>query len=202
MKMDRININSCKLFKAELISDTNRAMWTLPSLFGDMLLEAEKLFGERDTSWTILGIHLSSVGPFIRFQGPGKFPYNKQIIIELSLVGNIYQACWQLAHETIHCLAPEERCNAIYLEEGIATYYQNLYMFERIGLDTQHWNEGKYLKARDLVKPLMEHDRCFLKGIRPKGTLFRDINPQDIRNILPSLSEKHISDLYAKFNEE
>lgn len=39
--------------------------WTLPSRLGDMLADAEMMFGERDHSWTILGIEFALTGPMI-----------------------------------------------------------------------------------------------------------------------------------------
>lgn len=39
--------------------------WTLASLLGDMLTEAQNRYGERDLNYTILGIEFSPHGPQI-----------------------------------------------------------------------------------------------------------------------------------------
>ena len=76
--MPQININSDLLVAQPLPG--NKVSWTLASRLGDMLDMAEKLFGGRDTSYTLLGTQFTSDGPRIWYRGK----HRKHIIIQLS----------------------------------------------------------------------------------------------------------------------
>ena len=48
--------------------------------------------------------------------------------LSLSAATNILQACYQMAHETVHLLAPSGGRNANNFEEGVACYFAAYYM--------------------------------------------------------------------------
>jgi hypothetical protein len=98
----------------------------LPSLtrqLGLFLEKAETQFGPRNMSFTLLGIEF--------YDGPNRVTYpntdRNQIVIQLSKEsesrGNHDQALFQLAHETVHVLAPVDVGTSTVLEEGLATYF-------------------------------------------------------------------------------
>ena len=91
--------------------------WTLTSRLGDILSKAETAYGPRDMNWTILGIEFCSNVPQIWF------PENcRHIAIQLATnaLGDTAIACYQLAHEVIHLLAPNGQHIAPVIEEGLA----------------------------------------------------------------------------------
>src|SRR5437763_183874 len=107
-------------FVAEHRSARDGFTWTLPSRLGALLNEAERLYGERDRSYTILGVEFGPGDPQIWFPGN-----RRHIVIQLAdnALENTALAVYQLAHETIHLLSPTGTANAPVLEEGLATAF-------------------------------------------------------------------------------
>ena len=60
--MLQININN-DLLVSQALSDNSGYTWTLASRLGEMLHKAEELFGERDCSYTILGMEFGPCTP-------------------------------------------------------------------------------------------------------------------------------------------
>src|SRR5215211_2167579 len=103
--------------------------WTLPSILGDMLQLAQDMFGERDRSYTILGVEFCGDHP--RIWCPGN---RRDLVVQLGArcMDEPQRACYQMAHESIHLLGPQGCSGATVLEEGLATWYAQYYMAERI----------------------------------------------------------------------
>ena len=98
--MQQININSDLLVAQP--SPGNKVSWTLASRLGDMLGIAERLFGERDASYTLLGIQFQLKDPHIWYCGK----HRKDIIIRLYLQAStgVSAACYQMAYGKVHLL--------------------------------------------------------------------------------------------------
>ena len=94
----------------------------------DMLTIAEHMFAPRDPSYTIVGIEFVNDGPYIWYPLSHGSKQNKDIIIRLSspAAQNIVQACFQLAHETVHLLSPSGGQNSTNLEEGVACFFRSI----------------------------------------------------------------------------
>jgi hypothetical protein len=118
----------------------------LPSLtrqLGLFLEKVETQFGPRNMSFTLLGIEF--------YDGPNQVTYpntdRNQIVIQLSKEsesrGNHDQALFQLAHETVHVLAPVDVGTSTVREEGLATYFS--------------------LTAPDFADPLVRGDTSLLR---------------------------------------
>jgi hypothetical protein len=95
----------------------NGGSWTLTTLMGKMLDEAETLYGRRDMDWTLLGVEF--------FTGASQpetwFPGNrKHVAIRLTpnTANDFDLALWQLAQEIVHLLGPVRYGCATNLEEG------------------------------------------------------------------------------------
>src|SRR5437879_7010897 len=56
----------------------------------------------------------------------------RHIVIQLTMecLTDQVRACYQLAHESVHLLAPTGGRNANVLEEGLATYFSELYLHD------------------------------------------------------------------------
>src|SRR4051812_22083801 len=123
---------------------SNNNNWTLATRFGQMLAEAEVLYGRRDEAWTFAGIEF--------WQGPPNiwFPLYiagtiQHIVIRLSpfTITQPIRAYWQLAHEVVHLITPEVGLPATYLEEGMTTYFQTYFMKKHFGFQ-QAFNDATY----------------------------------------------------------
>ena len=94
-----------------------------------MLVEVEKLFGARDMSWSILGAEINMDGDTPQNWYPGG-AVRKHIVFQLVPPADrdVIVACYQLAHEVVHSLAPLIDKPANVLEEGLATWYSREYI--------------------------------------------------------------------------
>ena len=147
--MQQIHIKSDLLY-AQPLSDHEGYTWTLVSRLGEMLYTAEELFGPRDQSYTILGVEFVDDGPQIWYPGNCK-----HIIIQLNPLAatDMSRACYQMAHETIHLLAPTGGQNANNFEEGVACYFASYYLETK--LNAPHWrpNLPSYKRVLKRVAP-------------------------------------------------
>ena len=77
----------------------NGGTWTLTTYFGQMLSEAEELYGRRDLNWTPIGVEFfASTVPHIWFPGNRN---HIAIRLTLSALNDLNEALWQLAHEVV-----------------------------------------------------------------------------------------------------
>jgi hypothetical protein len=86
-----------------------------------LLAEAERRFGPRDKSWTILGVDFGGSSPNIWYPSSG----DKMVVVKLSDNASLdpNRALFQLSHEVIHLLSPSGGKMAPALEEGPATHF-------------------------------------------------------------------------------
>ena len=194
--MPQININSDLLVAQPLPG--NKVSWTLASRLGDMLDMAEKLFGGRDTSYTLLGTQFTSDGPRIWYRGK----HRKHIIIQLSLraAANMSQACYEMAQETIHLLAPSVGRSANNFEEGVSCYFAAYYMKEKFNEPSWSPNHSSYERALVLIKPRLDEDIDCVRRIRKNQPSFWDMTKEDISEEFPNLESKDVDFLISEFD--
>jgi hypothetical protein len=126
--------------------------YTLASRLGQILELAEKLYGDRDHSYTILGIYFTT-----NAQPSHWFPGNrKDIIILLTkrCATDEREALFELSHEAIHLLSPTSGLNATNFEEGLATYFSIWYVNHALRQPTTaaYIGSPKYLEVyNDIV---------------------------------------------------
>ncbi len=152
---------------------------TLAQLTSVFLNEIETLLGPRDPSYTYVGIEFDTTKnakPHIWFPHVGhpdrdrdKTP--KHIIIRLTETAqtNANLAIWQLASQCVHLIDPwnteTEGRPTNYLEEGLATWYQNT-----IIQDIPN-NLPQYVEAKSLVEHHMPDLAATIKLLRTKHNL-------------------------------
>ena len=192
--MQQININNDLLVRQCL---PNGYTWTLASRLGDMIYMAEKLFGPRDLSYTILGIEFVADGPRIWYPGD-----RKHIIIQLcpSAATDMSQACYQMAHETIHLLAPSGGQNANNFEEGIACYFAAYYLKERLNKPNWQPNLPSYKRALQLIISRLDEDIYCIRRLRESQPSFPKMSKEAIRAEFPNLTLDDVDFLTRKFN--
>ncbi len=120
--------------------------WTHTTRLGDFLAKAEARFGPRQMDWTILGIEFFGDIPHIWYLGG-----RKHVAIRLTQNArfNINEALFQLAHETVHLLSPNNIGPALIIEEGIASLFADEMMAE---LNMASPLSGNYIEARALTR--------------------------------------------------
>ena len=192
--MQQININNDLLVTQCL---PNGYTWTLASRLSDMLYMAEELFGSRDYSYTILGIEFVADGPRIWYPGN-----RKHIIIQLdpSAAMDMSQACYQMAHETIHLLAPSGGQNANNFEEGVACYFAAYYMAKKLNKPNWQPTLPSYKRALELVTPLLNKDIYCVRRIRGRQPSLPKISSEEISTEFPDLTSEEVDFLIKKFN--
>ncbi len=87
-----------------------------------MLVDVEKLFGARDMSWSILGAEINMDGDAPQNWYPGGAA-RKHIMFQLVPPADrdVVVACYQLAHEVVHSLAPLTSCHSE-INSGLRSY--------------------------------------------------------------------------------
>jgi len=173
--------------------------WTLASRLGDMLKLAQELFGPRDSSYTILGVEF--VGDNARVWYPGN---RRDIIIQLGPLAatDMSQACYQLAHETVHLLAPSGGKDGNYLEEGVACYFAAYYMRTQLGQPSWQATLPSYIRAVQLVTPRLDADVHCIRRLRGKQPSFARMHRDDLVIEFPTLSATDVEFLLSTFDRE
>jgi hypothetical protein len=173
--------------------------WTLASRLGEMLHLAQELFGLRDNSYTILGVEFVADNPRIWYPGN-----RRDIIIQLSPLAatDMSQACYQLAHETVHLLAPSGGNDGINFEEGVACYFARYYMRTQLGQPAWRPTLPSYVRALALVTPRLDVDVQCIRRLRREHPSFSKIPNVDIAREFPSLSSADIDFLLSNFDRD
>ena len=187
------------LIIAAPLSDGSGYTWTLASRLGEMLHMAEELFGPRDNSYTILGIEFASDGPQIWYPGN-----RRHIIMQLSLsaANNMSQACYQMAQETVHLLAPSGGRNANNLEEGVSCYFAAYYMKRKLNQPSWSPTLPSYRRALELIAPRLDEDIYCVRRLRDKNPAFQDMSKEEISEEFPDLSADDVDFLISKFDRD
>ncbi|MEE4140943.1 hypothetical protein [Pseudomonas viridiflava] len=149
-------------FQAERLASNGGYTWTLVTRLGDMLQQAINLYGPRDMSWTILGVEFVLDGPRIWYPES-----RKDVVVQLGrlALNDTVQACYQLAHESIHLLAPFGSSLAPALEEGLATVFSEDYVKAKFGVIYTP-ETPSYQAAASLVRHLLSADPKAIKKLR------------------------------------
>ncbi len=165
----------------------------------DMLHRAKKSFGKRDCCYIILDVVFGEKNPGIQYTED-----RRHIIIRLSTLAatNIRWAYWNMAHETVHLLAPTGCNNPTNLEEGVACYFANYYLEEILKQPSFPLgpNDTSYKCALKAVKPLFDKDKYFVRKLRNQQPSFQDITKADIIKEFPELTSDELDFLVSKFD--
>ena len=185
------------LLVTQPLPDRNGYTWTLASRLGEMLDMAEELFGPRDPSYTILGMEFGPDNPRIWYPGN-----RRHIIIQLSLSAgtNMSQACYQMAHETIHLLAPSGGRNATNFEEGVACYFAAYYMKKKLNVPSWRLTLPSYKRALEVIKPRLDEDIGCVRRIRKHQPAFQYMTGEEIVKEFPNLTADDLNFLTSHFD--
>ncbi|WP_046482371.1 hypothetical protein [Pseudomonas veronii] len=182
-------------FQAERLESNNGYTWTLVTRLGDMLQEATSLYGPRDMSWTILGVEFGLDIPQIWYPGS-----RKDVVVQLGkrALDDTLQACYQLAHESIHLLAPSGSNLAPVLEEGLATVFSEDYLKTKFGR-VYTSQTPSYQVAAILVRDLLSADPQAVKKLREVEPSFTKMTQETFDAVKVTVSEGLIQKLLQPF---
>jgi hypothetical protein len=146
--------------------------YTLTTRLGHMLHEVESCYGSRDKDWTILGVEFGQDVPQLWYPGN-----RRHVAIQLAqnAIESELLACYQLAHETVHLLAPGGRPPAPVIEEGLATVFSEDYVAREFGASSLT-NMAAYVRAATLVRQLLAIDPQAIIKLRAVEPAFRLFN--------------------------
>ncbi|MET4491645.1 hypothetical protein [Bradyrhizobium sp. LA7.1] len=166
--------------------DYGRWTYTLTTLLGDWLYQAEERFGPRDQSWTILGIEVGTSRPQIWYPGGSE---RKHVVIQLShrCQANEAVARYELAQEVVHLLAPNGEGAALNIEEGVATLFAN-------GLG-QPVTAPSYVRVLGYVEALLRIDPDAIKKLRKERSRFQGFDPKFIQDHIAGVPDQLAADL-------
>jgi hypothetical protein len=163
-----------------------------------MLRLAEEKFGERDRSYTILGIEYSEDIP--RTWYPGNC---KHIAIQLgpNARSDMNQALFHLAHETIHLLAPTGSGGANILEEGLATHFSSWYLLHHCKVLITA-SLTSYVKASAKVDALLAREPGVIRRLRTIEPSFRAMTSDFLKSNISWISAEDADYLTGEFRRE
>ena len=192
--MPQININSDLL-----VPDGKDHTRTLAYQLSKMLHMVEELFGPRDYSYTILGIEFASDGPQIWY------PRNhRHIIVQLnvSTATDMPKAYYQMAHETVHLLAPSCGRNANNFEEGVACYFAAYYM--KYKFNQPNWSPTlpSYRCALEIIAPRLNEDIGCIRRLRKNQPSFRKMSKEAVSSEFPQLTSEDVDFLMSTFDRD
>ncbi len=172
--------------------------WTLAAVLGEIILKAEEMFGDRDRSYTLLGIDFAP--DYSKTWTPGNC---KHIIVQLNMdcLTDRYQAYLNLAHEGIHLLSPTGKADANVLEEGLAVYFAQWYL--NYVFEDGWWNgtfkDDAYRRAGDAAKQLLAYDIDVIKKLRQVQPTIAYITAEQIKAQCPAVSDELAALLARRF---
>lgn len=174
--------------------------WTIISLLGTILKDAENLYGERDRSFNILGVEMCDQEQPQTWY-PGSWDGQKNVIIQITkdCETNLKKAIFQVSHEVIHCLCPKPGRHANVLEEGLATLFS---MYESIKFGTGY-NPGSllYISAMEKAEELLSYDETIIKNARMMEPDISLITKEMLLGLHPSIKDDLLEILLKPFSE-
>jgi hypothetical protein len=169
--------------------------WTLASRLGEMLREAEGLYGIRDRSFTILGVEFREGVPQIWF--PGNCNH---IAIQLGTdaLNDVNKALFQLAHECVHLLDPIIFGQTSVLEEGLATNFSLIYV--RRSNPSYETGSAKYDAANRRVEQLLTQYPDAIRHLREGGDRLSGFTAEKLTGHCTGLSASAAEVLARQFH--
>jgi hypothetical protein len=176
--------------------------WTLVTILGVLLREAESTYGPRVKDWTILGIEFgpdigTMTAPQIWYPGSTK---NVAIRLSLNAAKNPTAAIFELAHETIHLLAPSGRAPACRLEEGLATDFSRKVLDRHGRADlAENLILGAYKAAEEDVRDFLHKHPNEIKRLRAIDPTIDNWTPEFMCGHISGLSYDQAAALCVRF---
>ena len=112
------------------------------------------------------------------------------------------QACYQMAHETVHLLSPTGGNHATNFEEGVACYFAAYYMTNRMNEPCWLPDLPSYKRALELISPRLDEDIYCVRRLRDRQPSFLKMGREEISAEFPDLTPTDVDFLISKFDRE
>lgn len=157
----------------------------------EMLQQVEARFGASVGDREIVAIVAD--GPMVTVPiGNGRF----EVHVQHWNVNDRRQTLFQLAHEMVHVLSQDAQVQPTYLEEGLATVFQQTFDSARYGLPALQV-AGEYEVARQNVEQLLALDPEAVRKIRETESTISKVTSDQMRSVLPSC-DRELAERLAK----
>ncbi len=165
----------------------------------------EGMFGKKDARFRFGKIEKAgsdSEGPYLYY--PENYcPDGCVVDIHVSRRTSRAQGLWQIAHECVHLLDPAFP-STIFLEEGLATWYQNEPSFHDDAVKTyiskNPTKTPEYIEAERLVRKCLPFGLIdAVRKTRARNIRICDINPDMLLRQMPEADKATIGRLCEKF---
>jgi hypothetical protein len=170
--------------------------YTLTSLLGGFLFELEAAYGQRDREYTPLGMEFYGERPHLWYPGNRK---HVSIILTDAARLNPGLAIFQLAHESLHLLAPTGGRHAPIIEEGLAILFCHA-VSDRYGLGIRA-AEPVYIWAEKQSQQLLALDPNVVRAARAVVSTFSKWEPDLLTTVCPKLPRALAARLCEPFRE-
>ena len=139
---------------------------------------------------------------------PGGFHLNGGCVVDIHISSWPWenrspdQGAWQVAHESVHLLDPGVGGSATFLEEGLATWFQDEPKFHieavRAYIERGVTHTRHYKVARELVGSCMPTLVPVVKDIRSLGVRIREITADMLSPRMPTVGRETIEHLCTR----
>ena len=158
------------------------------------LTDLEELFGPRDPRYVFRSIE-KSTHPEGDPQTHFPFGYSENgCVIDIHISPEPYnnewpdQSTWQIAHECVHLLNPCRMGDANFLEEGLATWFQDELRFHNEDVQTyiqrNRPHTPNYAEAKALVKQCMPELIAVVHRLRSHGVRLKDFKSELLKDLI------------------
>lgn len=166
--------------------------------FQKLLADATATYGERDSSWNLLGLEVTPPDTVPAVAVSPAAGRNCVLRISKDVNEAEWLLDWQLSHEVVHLLGPTLQHFVTILEEGVASYNQHRIAWSWHG---RHYvGFGIHQQAFDLVRPLVE---AYPQGVRnlraANGLALSPVTSELIREHFPSVTAQNAAILAGGF---
>jgi hypothetical protein len=153
-----------------------------------ILRSVENRFGPRIEGWTIKPVDVA--GSSFPETTVDTIKKAVQVRITASTNRDPMQATYQLAHETIHCLAPAGRRDAIWFEEGFANHFALTYpeLSRRYRAEAEASVPALFVEPLDAFRSLNATDEQ-IGTLRQEQPLFDELTPELIQKYFSAPAE-------------
>ena len=185
-------------FCCDPLEDESGYTWSHTTILGDLLFTAERKYGARDKSWTILGIEICGLHPQIWYPRSSEGARFVSVMLSDAARMNPRQAVFQLAHEVIHLLAPVgRRGSGLVIEEGLATANSRA---ESINRQLYMTPQGEdCLRAESLLGEFLSLHPDGIRRLREIAPSFEDFSPDLIRGTCEGTPQALAAELCKPF---
>jgi hypothetical protein len=124
------------------------------------------------------------------------------IVLNSSVSMDILLACDNLAHETVHLLAPTGKRDGTNLEEGVACYFAAYYMKEQFNQPNWSPTLPSYRCALEIIAPRLNEDIGCIRRLRKNQPSFRKMSKEAVSSEFPQLTSEDVDFLMSTFDRD